>query len=213
MSPTRMGWVGHTVTHRFEADIEPVSAHVALFGRMVFGVDEDGVVRTSRHIRLAADARLLVEVDDAVLALEHGLSRARRDAWCICALVAAGDLEGPPDLREDSDVRRLEVGAGHPERNLVLALARGRARARTNASGLVKHLDHTTRLLDFTHAMRRWRAGRLDTHRLFVTDTSSHCGPHPGRDDRAPPTARVTSTPPVRMTRPRAAPSASLGQG
>ena len=31
----------------------------------------------------------------------------------VLALIAPGDLERPPDLREHSDVHRLDVGAGH----------------------------------------------------------------------------------------------------
>ena len=161
----------HGDARGFEADIESVGAHVALLGRVILGVDEDGVVRTSRHTGLATDADGLVEVDDAVLALEHGLSRTRRDARCIGALIAAGDLEGPPNLREDSDVDRLDVGTGHAQRNLVLALTGCRARVAADASALVKDLYQTTRLLDLIHRASIGRTSGLDTSSWLVSCT------------------------------------------
>ena len=130
---------------RLEAHIQAVRAQVALLRRVVLGVDEDRVIRAGGHACLAADADALVEVDDAVLAPEHGLGRACRHARRVLALVAPGHLERPSDLREYPDVHGLDVGPGHPDRHLVLALARGGARMAPDALALVKHLDPARR--------------------------------------------------------------------
>ena len=131
----------HRDAGRLQADVEAVRAHVALLGRMVLGVDEDGVVGARGHARLAADADALVEVDDAVLAAEHRLGRAGTHARRIGALVAPGHLEGAAGLRELADIHGLHVGPGYPDRNFVLALAGGRARVASDALVLVEHLQ------------------------------------------------------------------------
>ena len=109
---------------RLEADVEPMRAEVALFGRVVLGVDEDGVVGAGGDAGLAADADRLVEVDDAVAARVHGRGGAGVGAGRVGALVAARHLEGAPRLGEDPDVDILDVGAGDGQRHLVLRLAR-----------------------------------------------------------------------------------------
>ncbi len=113
-------------TRRLEAGVDAVRAEVALLRGMIVRVDEDGVVRTRRDARLAADADALVEVDDAVGPAVHRGRRTRGDARCVLALVAARDLEGAACARERTDVDVLDVGAGDAERHLVLRLA-GRA--------------------------------------------------------------------------------------
>ena len=80
---------------RLEPDVQAVSAEVALLGRVIFGVDEDGVVGAGGDAGLASDADGLVEIDDAVRPLVHGLGRAGGDTGWIFTLVAAGNLKGP----------------------------------------------------------------------------------------------------------------------
>ena len=53
-------------TGRFQADVNPVGAVVALGSGVGVGVNVKGVVRASLHARLAADAAVFVEVHDAV---------------------------------------------------------------------------------------------------------------------------------------------------
>ncbi len=66
----RFGWTDHDA-RRFESDFQSMRAEVALFRRVILGIDEDRIVRTGRNACLAADADLLVEVDDAVAPAEH----------------------------------------------------------------------------------------------------------------------------------------------
>ena len=143
----------HRDAGRFQADLEAVRAQVALLGRVVLGVDEDRVVRARRDARLAADADRLVEVDDPVRPPVHGLRRAGCGARRVRALVAPGHLEGPPDLGKCPDLHRLDVGAGNPQRDLVLALARRRAGMAANALVLVDDLDPALQQVIDRHAV------------------------------------------------------------
>ena len=115
-------------------------AEVALFGGMILGVDEDRVVRARRDARLAADADVLVEVDDAVGAAEHRRGGAGGDAGRMFALIAAGDLEGAARGRELADVDVLDVGAIDAEGDGVLRLARSAAGVAADAASLIDDL-------------------------------------------------------------------------
>ena len=103
-----------------ETDIDAVGAEVALFGRMIFRIDEDCIVRTRGDTCLAPDAVTLVEIDDTVGTPVHGCRGTRRHARRIVALVAAGDLKRSPRLGKQTDSDVLDVGAGHRERDFVL---------------------------------------------------------------------------------------------
>ena len=59
---------------------------------MIFGIDENCVVRASSHARFAADTNRFVEIDDAVSAFEHGRGGTGDDTGCVRALITAGDL-------------------------------------------------------------------------------------------------------------------------
>ena len=125
---------------RLHPHVDAVRAEVALLRRVVLGVDEDRVVGAGGDARLAPDARLLVEVDDAVLALEHRARRAGGHARRVDALVAAGDLEVAAHLGEEADVDGLHVGARDADGHLVLRLARRRAGVAADAALLVDDL-------------------------------------------------------------------------
>ena len=125
---------------RFKPHVYPVRAEIALLGGVVFGVDEDGVVGAGGHARLAADADGLVEIDDAIGALEHRGRGARRHAGRVRALVAARHLMRASSLRECPYVHVLDVGARHGERDEVLGLAGGRAGVAADAARLVDDL-------------------------------------------------------------------------
>src|SRR5437660_6090773 len=88
----------------FQSDIDAMSAEVALFGRMIFRVDEDSVVRTSGHAGFAADADRFVEIYDAVGALEHRGGGARGHARRMRTLITARHLMSATDLRKHADV-------------------------------------------------------------------------------------------------------------
>ena len=117
-----------------------MSAEVAFLGRVIFRVYEDGIVRTRRHAGFATDADRLVEIDNAVSALEHRSCRASRYARRMSALVAARNLMRTPRLRKCSDFDMLHVGAGHRQRNKIFGLTRGCAGMAANTSRVVNDL-------------------------------------------------------------------------
>ena len=115
-------------------------AEVTLLSRVIFGIDEDSVVRASGHAGLAADANGFIKIDDPVCALEHGRGGTGGNAGRVRALIATRYLVRAPDLRKDADVNVLDVSSGHADRHDVLGFARRRARMTTNTAGMVNDL-------------------------------------------------------------------------
>ena len=115
-------------------------AEVTLFGRMIFRIDEDRVVRTSRHAGLTADADRLVKIYDAVCALEHRGGWARSHTRRMRALITARHLMRATDLRKHADVNVLDIRARDADGNDVFRLAGGRAGMTTDAAGMVYDL-------------------------------------------------------------------------
>src|SRR5262245_61316312 len=115
-------------TGGLKPNVDAMRAEVAFLGRVIFGIDEDRIVRASGHAGFAADADRFIEIDNAVSAFEHRGSRAGSDARRVRALVAASDLVRAPHLRKDTDVNVLDVGPRDADGNDVFRLAGGRAR-------------------------------------------------------------------------------------
>src|SRR6266446_1845918 len=107
---------------------------------MIFGIDENRVVRAGSHAGFAADADRFVEIDYAVRALEHRGRRTRGHARRVRALVAAGHLMRAAHLRKNTYVDVLDVGARHANRHDVFRLAGRRACVTTDAAGVVDDL-------------------------------------------------------------------------
>src|SRR5207249_2984026 len=107
-----------------------------------------------------ANADGLVEVDNAIGPPEHGTGWTRRHTRRVLALVAARDLKRAARCRERTYVDVLDVRARDRERNLILALARRRARVTTDAKGLV---------YDFRPAHERARRHVGSFHRENLT--------------------------------------------
>src|ERR1044072_1479755 len=117
-----------------------MGAEVTLLSGMIFGIDEDGVVRTGGHASLTADADGLVEINDAVGAFEHGRGRAGSHAGRVRALIAARHLMSAAHLGEHAHIDMLNVGARDPDRNDVFRFTRSRARMTADATGVVDDL-------------------------------------------------------------------------
>ena len=115
-------------------------AEVTFLSRVIFGVDEDRIVRTSRHAGFAADADRFIEIDDAVSALEHRRRRTRGDARRVRALITARDLMRPASLRKHADIDMLDVRSRHANRDHVFRLAGGRARVTADTAGVIDYL-------------------------------------------------------------------------
>ena len=135
-------------------------AEVTFFRRVIFRIDEDGVVRASRHASFAADANRLIEIDDAVGALEHCRGRTGGDTRGMRALVATRYLVGAARLGKDADVNVLDVGAGDAEWDDVFRFAGSGAGMTTDATRVVDHLGPLN-LLRLNHGFGSERRARL----------------------------------------------------
>src|SRR5882672_9136393 len=107
---------------------------------MIFGIDENRVVRTGSHAGFAADADRFVEIDYAVRTLEHRGRWTCGHARRVRALVAAGHLMRAAHLRKHADVHVLDVGARYANRHDVFRLAGRRACMTTDAAGVIDDL-------------------------------------------------------------------------
>ena len=115
-------------------------AEVTFFSRMIFRVDEDGVVRTGGHAGFAADADRFVEIDYAVRALEHRRRRTSRDTRRMGALITARHLVRAAHLWKHAHVDVLDIGPRDADGHDVFRLARRRARVTANTASLVDDL-------------------------------------------------------------------------
>src|SRR5437588_11060494 len=98
-------------------------AEVTFLSRVIFGVDEDRVVRTGRHAGFAANADRFIEIDDAVGPLEHRGGWTRGHAWRVRALIATRHLMRATHLRPDANIDVLDIGTRHADRHNVFRLA------------------------------------------------------------------------------------------
>ena len=115
-------------------------AEITFLGGMVFGIDEDRVVRTSSHAGFAADADRFIEIDYAVGALEHRSGRAGDDAGRVRALIATGHLVRATHLWKHTDIDVLDVGARHPDGHHVFRLAGSRTRMAADTASVIDDL-------------------------------------------------------------------------
>src|SRR5438093_13502799 len=90
-------------------------------------IDEELIVRTRNHAGAAADARLSIEIDDAVQAFIERACGTDAHARGFIALITEDGKEEPLRLRERSFLDGLDPAAVHADRDLVLRLAGDRA--------------------------------------------------------------------------------------
>ncbi len=120
-----------------EAFVDAVRAEVALGGGVAVRIHIDGVVRTGLHARLAADAAVVVEVDEAVGALVHRGDGADLDAGRLFAVIAAENSEVAFDFWKGADFDVLDPGAEGADGDVVFGFTRGGAGVAADAAGLV----------------------------------------------------------------------------
>ena len=123
-----------------KTNIDAMSTEVTFLSRMIFGIDEDRIVRASGHAGFAADADRFVEIDYAVRPLEHRRRRTRGHARRVRALIAARHLVRAPHLRPDADIDVLDVSSRDTDGHDVFRFAGRGARMTADAAGVVNHL-------------------------------------------------------------------------
>ena len=124
---------------RFEIGLDAMRAEVAFGGRAGFGVNVKRVVGAGLHAGLASDTAAVVEINDAVVALEQRAGRANLDARRLLAMVASHHAEMAAGVGEGTLLDVLDPGAKDADRDLVLILAGNRAGVTSDASVLVDH--------------------------------------------------------------------------
>src|SRR5215472_16156799 len=107
---------------------------------MIFRIDEDRIVRTSRHTGFAANADRFIKVHDPVRTLEHGGSWTGHHARRMGALITAGHLVRPTDLGKDTNINVLDVGASNANGDDIFGLAGRGTRVTADAARLVDYL-------------------------------------------------------------------------
>src|SRR5581483_1529200 len=122
---------------REQAAVGTVRAVVALGSRMAARVNVERVVGTSLHARLAADAAVGVEIDDAIRPLVERHRWADLDTRRILAMLAPLDRKVPPRIGKGALLDVFDPGSEHTERHVVLGLAGHRAGVAANALALV----------------------------------------------------------------------------
>src|SRR5258708_39442712 len=85
---------------RFEIGLDAMRAEVALGGGAGSWIDVKRVVGTGLHAGFASDAAAVVEINDAVVALEQRAGWANLDARRLLAMVAAQHAEKAAGVRE-----------------------------------------------------------------------------------------------------------------
>ena len=133
--------------------LDAVRAEVALLGGVRVRIDEELIVRTRHHARAAADARIAVQIDDAVAALEERVGRTDARARRFVALIAEHGKEEAAGVGERALLDRLHPAAVHADRNLMFGLARDRARMTADALPEVDReavVGHAEALRDYT---------------------------------------------------------------
>ena len=141
-----------------ELHVDAMGAEVTLLSGVIVRIYEDRVVWARGHARFAPDADRFIKIDDAVRALEHGRRRARRDARCVRALIAACDLVCAACLRKDADIDVFDVSARYRERNEILRLARSRTCVTADTARVVDYLRPLNRGRRFHHRSTCWEA-------------------------------------------------------
>ena len=98
--------------------LDAVRAEVALLRGVRVRIDEQLIVGAGLHARAAADARVAVQIDDAVAALEQRVGRADLHAGRFVALVAQHGEEEAARVGERAFLDRLHPAAVDADRDL-----------------------------------------------------------------------------------------------
>jgi hypothetical protein len=114
-------------------------AEVAFGGGMGIRVQIERIVGTGLHARLASDATVAVEIDDAVVATKECSRRTYFNAGRVVAMVAAHHAEMAAGVRKLTFFNVFDPGAEDAERDVMLFLAGDRARMTPDAAVVIDY--------------------------------------------------------------------------
>jgi hypothetical protein len=124
---------------------------IALGGSTGMGIYIYGIVGTGGNAGFASYAGIAVELDDAIIPLEHGCYRTDIDTGRLGTMIAAQHPEVSLGVGESSFLDILDKGPIHRKRNLILGFA-GRGAGMTadtlpliNCPGII----HTSPRIEF----------------------------------------------------------------
>jgi hypothetical protein len=130
---------------RLQSHIYSMRAEVTFLRRVIFGIDENCVVRAGCHASFTTDANRLIEIDNAVGPLKHRRRRTGCHTRRMGTLITARHLMGAPSLWKDTDVDMFYIRSGNGERHQVFRLACGGAGMTANAARMVDDLGPLNR--------------------------------------------------------------------
>ena len=124
-------------TSRLELRLDSMRAEVTFLGGVGVGVDIERVVWTRLHARLATDAAVAVEIDDAVVATEERSDRTYGDAGCVIAVIAPQHRKEPIGVGELTLLDVLDPGPESAKGNFVFGFAGDCARMTADTFAVV----------------------------------------------------------------------------
>src|SRR3989442_921333 len=155
---------------RLELRLDSVRAEVALLCGVGVWIDVQRVVGAGLHARLAADAAVAVEIDDAVIASEQRSHRTDRNARRVVAMIAPEHREEAPSVGILALLDVLDPSAKCADGNFVFGLAGDRAGVAADAPAMVddEAVFHLVSSADFSLFLPSCRPYRLKSvlHRL-----------------------------------------------
>jgi len=108
---------------RLQAHFQSMRAEIAFGGGVCVRINVQRVVRAGLHARLAADAAVGIEIDDAILAAVEGGDGADRHARRKIAVITAHHAEQPAIIWKLALLDVLNPGAIDANRYLMFAFA------------------------------------------------------------------------------------------
>jgi len=108
---------------RLQADVNTMSTIVALGGRVRVRIQVQSVIRASLHASPAANAALVVKVNDSILTVKKGSDRADINTGGIRTVIAAHHREVPLRIGELALLNVLHPGAIDADGSVMFGFA------------------------------------------------------------------------------------------
>src|SRR4051812_28462458 len=112
-------------------------AKIAFGRRVAIRIDKQRIIGTGLHTRLAADAAIGIEIDNAIFPTIEGRDGADRHARRVIAVIAPHHAEQPATVRKLALLDVLDPRAIDAERHLMLALTSYRTCVTSNALAVI----------------------------------------------------------------------------
>jgi hypothetical protein len=122
---------------RFQIQLNPMGAEVALGRCMSIRIEIKRIVRTCLHARFASDTAAAIEIDYAIVAAEKSSGRAYLNTWGIITMVATHHAEMAAGLRKGPLFDVFDPGAENANWYIVLFFASNRARMTSDTAVMI----------------------------------------------------------------------------